>query len=109
MPTYLVDRRDDVVHMMELRPRCRVRRDLRRPPNRHRIAGPTEVRRVELHAFVGRAAGPAPSGMVLVVNFRRPEHIETTQGLERLDVHGHRGRNAVLGDQLADRAVLALG
>ena len=106
---YLVDRRYDVVHMMELRPRCRVRRDLRGPPNRHRVAGSTEVRRVELHAFVRRAAGPAPATMVLVVNFRRPEHIETTQGLERLDVHGHSGRNAVLRDQLADRAVLAFG
>ena len=105
----LVDRGHDVVHMMELRPRCRVRLDLRRPPNRHRIARPTEVRRNELRAFVRRAAGPAPAAVVLVVDLRRPEHVETTQGLERLDVHVHRRRDAVLGEQLRDRAVLALG
>ena len=105
----LVDRRDDVVAVMELRARRRVRLDLRRPADRHRVARAAEVRGEQLRALVGRAARPAPAGVVLVVGLRRAEHVQAAELLERVDVLLGGGRNAVLRQQFADRAVLALG
>ena len=102
-----VDGRDHVVHVVKLRARRRVGLDLRGPPNGHRVAGAAKVRSEELGPLVGRAAGPGPAGVILVVGLGRTEHIEAAKLIERLDVHRNGGRNAVLRQQLADGAVLA--
>ena len=93
---------------MELRARRRVGLDLRRPADRHRVARAAEMRGEELGPLVGRAPCPRPAGVILVVGQRRSEHVQAAQGVERRDVLLGRGGYAVLRQQLADRAVLAL-
>ena len=105
----VVDGRHDVVAVQEVIPRYRIRRHFLRPPDRQRVAGTAQMRRQQFHALVGRAARPAPAGVVLVVHQRRTQHIEPTELLQGVDVHPRGGRNAVLGHQFGDGAVLALG
>ena len=104
----LVDRRDDVVDVVELRPRGRIGLDLRRPADGHRVARAAEMRGEQLRALVGRAAGPGPSRMVHGVGLGRAERIEPAELLERGDMLTDGARNAVLRQEFADRAVLAL-
>ena len=79
----LVDRRDDVVDMVKLRPWGRIRLDLRRPADRHRVARAAEMRGQELRALVGRAACPGPSRMVHGIGLGRAEHVEPAEFIER--------------------------
>ncbi len=46
--------------------------------------------------------------MVLVVHLGRTEDVESADFVECLEVHVEGGRNAVLGQELADGAVLSL-
>jgi len=105
----VVEGRDHVVHMQELRTRCRIGRDLCRPADGQRIAGTAEVRGEQLGAFVGRAARPGPASVVLIVGLGRTEHVEATQGLQRGDVLFGRGGNAILRQQFTAGAMLAFG
>ena len=57
----LVDRRDNVVDVVKLRPRGSIGLDLRRPADGHGVARAAEMRGQELRPLVGRAAGPGPS------------------------------------------------
>ena len=66
----VVDRRHDVVDVVELRPWCLVGLDTRRPGNRHRIARPAEVRSDQLRVLERRIARPRPAGVVHVVHLR---------------------------------------
>ena len=66
----VVDGRDDVVDVQEVIARHRVRRDFLGPADRQRIAGAAQMRGDQFHALVGRAARPAPAGVVLVVGLR---------------------------------------
>ena len=103
-----VDRRDDVDHVVELRPRRRIRLDPLRPGDGHRLAGAAEVGAHQLGALVRRAARPRPSGVVHVVGLRAAERIEAAEFVQRLEVLRDRGRDAVLRELLADGAVQAL-
>ena len=82
--------------------------DLRGPADGHRVARAAEMRGEELGPLVGRAAGPGPAGVILVVGLGRAEHVQAAKFVERRDVLRDGGGNAVLRQQLADRAVLAL-
>ena len=104
----LVDRRDNVVDVVKLRPRGSIGLDLRRPADGHRVARAAEMRGQELRALVGRAAGPGPSRMVHGVGLGRAEHVEPAELLERRHMLTNGAGNAVLRQEFADRAVLAL-
>ena len=67
----VVDRRHDVVDVMELRPRRLVRLDALRPGDRQRIAGAAEMRGDQLGVVERRAACPRPAGVIHVVGLRR--------------------------------------
>ena len=105
----LVDRRRDVVHMVELRPRHGVMRDLRGPRDDHRVARAAEIRGDQLGVLERRVPRPGEACVVHVVGPRRPEHVEPAEPLQRLDLLLDRARDVVLRQKLADRAVLALG
>ena len=105
----LVDRRDDVDDMVELRTRRRVGLDLRRPRDGHRLACAAEVSADELGGPVRSAAGPGPSGVIHVVGLWATERIEAAEFLQRLDVLRNLGRNSVLRQLLADGAVQTFG
>ena len=77
----LVERRRDVVDVVELRARRGVGLDLRGPADGHRIARAAEVRRQQLGPLVRRAAGPRPAGVIHVVGLGRAEHVEPAQGV----------------------------
>ena len=102
----LVDRRHEVIAVVELCARGRVGLDLVAPAHDHRVARPTEVGGQELHSLVRATACPGPARVVLVVGLRRSERVESADLLERRDVHRDRARDPVLRQQLADRAVL---
>src|SRR5690606_19261814 len=62
----------------------------------------------ELHALVRRRPGPRPRGVVLVVRRGGAEGVEAPELLQGCEVLLDRRRDAVLGQELADRAVLPL-
>ena len=92
----LVDRRDNVVDVVKLRPRGRIGLDLRRPADGHRVARAAKMRGEQFRALVGRAARPRPSRMVHVVGLGRSERVEPAEFLGRRDVLPDGARNAVL-------------
>ena len=105
----VVDRRHDVVDVVELRPRRPVGSDARGPGDRQRCARAAEVRRDELRVREGRVARPRPAGVIHVVHLRPAECVEPPEPVQCLELLRDRVRNLVLGQQLADAAVLALG
>ena len=105
----LVDRRHDVVDVVELRPRCLVGLDARRPRDRERIARAAEVRRDQLRVAQRRVARPRPAGVVHVVHLRAAECVEPAELVHHLDLLFDGVRNLILREQFADAAVLAFG
>ena len=95
--------------MQELRPRRGIGLDLRGPAHGQRVARAAEMRGNQLRVLVGRPAGPGPAGVIHVVGLGRAEHLEAAEAVERRDLLLRGGGNTVLREQLADRAVLALG
>ena len=93
---------------MELRTWRRVGRDPRRPPDRHRVTGAAEVPGQDHGALVRGAARPGPPRVVDGVALGAAENIQTAQFLQRLQLLFDRGDDAVVGNQLADGAFLAL-
>ena len=81
----LVDGRDDVVHVVELRPWCRIGLDFGRPPDGHRVARAAKMRSQQLSPLVRGAAGPGPARVVHVVGLVRAECVKTAKFLERLE------------------------
>ncbi len=67
------------------------------------------MRRDEFCGLVWCAAGPGPTRVIHVVGLGRTEHVESAEFVQRLDVLLDGRWNAVLRQQLADRAVLSLG
>ena len=105
----VVDGRNHIVDVEELSARRGVGLDLRGPADGQRIARAAEVRGDELGRLVRRAARPGPAGVIHVVGLGRAEHVEAAERVERLDMLLGGGGDAVLRQQLADRAVLAFG
>ena len=104
----LVDRRDDVVAVVELRARCGVGFDPGRPPDGQGVAGAAEVPSQDHRALVRRAARPGPPGVVDGVALEPAEDVQAAEPLERLELLFDGGDDAVVRHQLADRARLAL-
>ena len=104
-----VNRRCDVDHVMELRPRGRISLDAFWPGNRHRVTRAAEIGTHQLGALIRRAARPGPAGVVHVVGFRAAERRQAAEFIERLEMLRNRRRNAVLRQLLADRAIQPFG
>ena len=104
----LVDRRDHVVAVMELRARGGIGLDLGRPPDRHRVASAAEVPGQDHRALVRRAAGPGPSRVVNGIGLGPAKDVKAAKLIERLDLLLNGRDDAVVRHQLADRAFLAL-
>ena len=105
----LVDRRRDVVDVVELRPRRLVRLDTRRPRDGQRIAGAAEMRGDQLGVMERRAACPRPAGVIHVVHLGPAERVEAADPVQGIELLIDGVGNLVLRQQLADGAVLALG
>ena len=103
-PEDFVERRHDVVDVVELGPRRLVGLDARRPGDRHRVARAAEMRGDELGVVERRVAGPCPSGVVHVVGLGAAQRIESAESLERGELLLHGVRDVVLREQLAHRA-----
>ena len=82
----LIDRRHNVIAVMELWPRRIVVLYFCRPRNGHGLARTAEMRRDQFGGLVRRAAGPSPSGMIHVLGLRRAEHVRAPEFVQRLDV-----------------------
>ena len=106
---HVVERRGDVVDVVELRARRLVRLDLLRPRNDERIARAAEVGGDELGVAKGRVTGPGPAGVIHVVGQRTAEGLEAAEFIERLDLLGDGVGNLILREQFADGAVLTFG
>ena len=76
--------------------------------SKQRIARSAEMRGDELGVMERRIAGPRPSRMVHAVGLGSAQRIESADFVERFEMLGDRVGNLVLGEQLADRAVLPL-
>ena len=105
----IVERRGDVVDVVELRARRFVRLDLLRPRNDERIARAAEMGGDELGVAERRAAGPGPAGVINVVGQRTAEGLEAAEFVERLDLLGDGVGDLILREQFADGTVLAFG
>ena len=106
---HIVERRGDVVDVVELRARRLVRLDLLRPRNDERVARAAEMGGDELGVAEGRAAGPGPAGVIHVVGQRTAEGLEAAEFVERLDLLGDGVGNLILREQFADGTVLTFG
>ena len=106
---HVIERRGDVVDVIELRARRLVGLDLLRPGNDERIARAAEVSGDEFRGAERRAAGPGPAGVIDVVGQRAAERFEAAEFVERLDLLGDGVGDLVLREQFADRAVLTFG
>src|SRR5271166_6550655 len=105
----VVERRRDVVDMMELRPRRFIRLDALRPRDHQRIARAAEMRGDQLGVAEWRVAGPSPAGMVHIISFGCTKGVEAADLVERGELLLDRVRDLILSEQLADGAVLAFG
>ncbi len=95
----LVDRRRDVIYVVELGPRRLIGLDALGPRDRHRITRTAEVRGDQLRVMERRVTGPRPAGVVHVVGFRTAEGVEPAQPIERGKLLLHRVRDVVLREQ----------
>ena len=73
-----VDRRRDVVDVVELRSRRLVRLDPLRPRDHQRISRAAEMRGDQLGVAERRIAGPGPAGVIHVVGLGGAERVEAT-------------------------------
>ena len=105
----LVERRHDVVDVVKLRSRRLVRPDAFGPGYDHGVARAAEVRGDEFRVVERRIAGPCPARVIHVVGLRAAEGIQAAEFVEGRELLLDRVGDAILGEQFADGAVLALG
>jgi AraC-like DNA-binding protein len=91
---YVIECRDNVIDVVELRARRLVGLDLFRPGDDERIAGATEVGGHQLRIAEWRIPGPGPTGMVHVVGLGSAKRIQSAKFVQRRNVLRNLGRNA---------------
>src|SRR5262249_58431812 len=95
----LKDRRHDIDDMVELPADATLVLDLRRPRNRHALAGAAEERRDLLGPFIGRVECPGPSNRI------EREGLVGAPDIVILQLFGGRHIYAVDWENLRDRAI----
>ena len=103
----VIDRRHNVIDVVELRARRFVRLDARRPGDRQGIARAAEVRGDQLGVLERRVASPGPAGVVHVVHLGPAERVETADLVQRSNLLLDGVRDLILSQQFADAAELA--
>ena len=105
----LVQRRDDVVHVVELAAHLAVGLDALRPRDRHRVARSAEVARHQLGVVERGVARPRPARVIHVVGLRGPQGVQAAEVVQRRELLRDGGGDSVLGQKLADGPALPLG
>mmetsp|Transcript_102841 Transcript_102841/g.286366 ORF Transcript_102841/g.286366 Transcript_102841/m.286366 type:complete len:523 (-) Transcript_102841:387-1955(-) len=108
-PHGLVDRRDDVGHVVELRAWGPVGLNDPGPGDHQRRAGATKVGRHQLRALEGRVARPGPACVVHIVQVPRPQSAEPPiLFLQQCELLVHGAGQHVLCDELRECALQPL-